>query len=61
MERLARLCHKVVWVNPHKGSSKDFQPNTLGMMVAAPYIDVLLSGHNLRSLEELAATLPALS
>jgi len=61
MERLARLCHKVVWVNPHKGASKDFQPSTLGMMVAAPYIDVLLSGHNLRSLEELAATLPTLS
>jgi hypothetical protein len=31
------------------------------MMVVAPYLDLLLSGHDLRSLEELAALLPALS
>ena len=60
MERLARLCHRVVWMNPHKGNGRDFQPSTLGMMVAAPHIDLLLSGHNLRSLEELAAMLPEL-
>ena len=30
------------------------------MMVAAPHIDLLLSGHDLRSLEELAALLPEL-
>ena len=29
------------------------------MMVAAPHIDLLLSGHDLRSLEEFAALLPA--
>ncbi len=61
MERLARLCHRIVWLNPHKGDNPDFRPSTLGMMVAAPYVDVLLSGHDLASLEELAATLPALS
>lgn len=61
MERLARLSHKVVWMNPHKGSRRDFQPSTLGMMVAAPHIDLLLSGHNLHSLEELAAILPELN
>jgi uncharacterized protein len=60
MERLARLCHRIVWLNPHKGDNPDFRPSTLGMMVAAPYIDLLLSGHDLASLEELAATLPAL-
>ena len=60
MERLARLSHRVVWLNPHKGTSRDFQPNTLGMMVAAPFVDVLLSGHSLRSLEEFAAVLPEL-
>jgi uncharacterized protein with von Willebrand factor type A (vWA) domain len=60
MERLARLCHRVVWMNPHKGDRRDFQPSTLGMMVAAPYVDLLLSGHNLNSLEELAAMLPEL-
>ena len=34
-------------MNPHKGDNADFQPNTLGMMVAAPHIDLLLSGHDL--------------
>ena len=60
MERLARLCHRIVWLNPHKGSDRDFRPSTLGMMVAAPHIDLLLSGHDLASLEELAGALPAL-
>jgi hypothetical protein len=61
MERLGRLCHRVVWLNPHKGDNPDFRPSTLGMMVAAPHIDLLLSGHDLASLEELARTLPALN
>ena len=60
MERLDRLCHRIVWLNPHKGDDRDFRPSTLGMMVAAPHIDLLLSGHDLASLEELAGTLPAL-
>ena len=60
MERLARLCHRIVWLNPHKGDAPDFRPSTLGMMVAAPHIDLLLSGHDLASLEEFAGMLPAL-
>jgi len=60
MERLARLSYRVVWMNPHKGDNRDFRPSTLGMMVAAPHVDLLLSGHDLRSLEELAALLPSL-
>ena len=58
MERLARLCHGIVWLNPHMGRAADFRPNTLGMMVAAPHVDLLLPGHDLRSLEEFAAVLP---
>ena len=61
MERLARLSYRVVWMNPHKGDNRDFRPSTLGMMVAAPHIDVLLSGHDLDSLEEFAALLPKLN
>jgi uncharacterized protein len=61
MERLARLSFKVVWLNPHKGSNTDFRPTTLGMMVAAPHVDVVLSGHDLASLEELATILPTLT
>jgi uncharacterized protein with von Willebrand factor type A (vWA) domain len=60
MERLTRLCHRIVWLNPHKGNHRDFRPSTLGMMVAAPHVDRLLSGHNLQSLEEFAALLPSL-
>jgi uncharacterized protein with von Willebrand factor type A (vWA) domain len=60
MQRLSRLSHRVVWLNPHKGHNRDFRPSTLGMMVAAPYVDLLLSGHDLRSLEEFASRLPEL-
>lgn len=58
MERLSRLCHRIVWMNPHKGDNPDFQPNTLGMMVAAPFVDSIVSGHNLRSLGDFAESLP---
>jgi uncharacterized protein len=61
MERLQRLSYRVVWMNPHKGDNALFRPSTLGMMVAAPHIDLMLSGHDLSSLEELAARLPRLS
>ena len=61
MERLRRQCHTLLWMNPHKGEDREFRPSTLGMMVAAPHIDLVLSGHDLRSLEELAAVLPGLS
>jgi uncharacterized protein with von Willebrand factor type A (vWA) domain len=61
MERLSRQCHRLVWMNPHKGDNAEFRPNTLGMMVAAPHVDLILSGHDLNSLEELATLLPALA
>jgi len=60
MERLSRLCHNIVWMNPHKGNNADYQPTTVGMLAAEPHIDVLLSGHDLSSLEELATLLPKL-
>jgi len=60
-ERLSRLCHRLVWLNPHKGDDRSFRPSTLGMMVAAPHINLLLSGHDLASLERLAAVLPGLN
>jgi uncharacterized protein with von Willebrand factor type A (vWA) domain len=60
MERLSRLCHNIVWMNPHKGNNADYRPQTVGMMAAEPHIDVLLSGHDLSSLEELATLLPKL-
>ncbi len=60
LERLTRLCHRIVWMNPHKGDDASWRPSTMGMMVAEPHIDVLLSGHDLSSLAELAVLLPEL-
>jgi uncharacterized protein len=60
MERLARLSYRIVWLNPHRGDDQAFRPSTLGMIVAAPHVDLLLSGHDLASLEEFAALLPTL-
>ncbi|HEY9244679.1 MAG TPA: VWA domain-containing protein [Streptosporangiaceae bacterium] len=56
MERLRRLSHRIVWLNPHAGGPG----GALGMAIAAPHIDLLLPGHDLSSLEELATLLPAL-
>jgi uncharacterized protein with von Willebrand factor type A (vWA) domain len=61
MERLSLLSHRLVWLNPHKGDDPHFTPSTLGMMIAAPHIDLLLSGHDLSSLEKLATLLPGLN
>ncbi|HEY2130874.1 MAG TPA: VWA domain-containing protein [Streptosporangiaceae bacterium] len=59
MERLSRLSHRIVWLNPHQASNRAV-PSTLGMAVAAPHIDLVLPGRDLSSLEELATLLPAL-
>ena len=59
MERLARLSHRVVWINPNLGDG-GLRPDTLGMAVAAPHVDELLSGHDLASLERFVERLPAL-
>ncbi|MEO5633209.1 VWA domain-containing protein [Gaiella sp.] len=56
MARLSRAAYAVVWVNPLKGNP-EYQPLAGGMRAALPYVDRFLSGHNLRSLEELAAVL----
>jgi hypothetical protein len=60
LERLSRQCHRLVWVNPHLGDDPGFRAQSLGMMVAAPHVDRMLPGHDLRSLERLAALLPDL-
>ncbi len=54
--RLRRACHRVVWVNPLAGDPR-FEPSQRGMAAALPHVDVFLPGHDLASLEELAAVL----
>jgi uncharacterized protein len=56
MARIARAAYAVIWVNPLKGNP-EYQPLAGGMRAALPYVDRFLPGHNLRSLEELAAVL----
>jgi uncharacterized protein len=53
LARLARLAHRVVWVNPHKGRD-GFAPATGGMLAALPHIDNLVAGHSFAALEQLA-------
>jgi uncharacterized protein len=59
MSRLQRLAYRVIWVNPLK-SGPAYQPATRGMRAALPFIDLLVSGHNLASLVNLANVVDAL-
>lgn len=52
MQRLQRLAHRVIWVNPRSGVA-DFEPLTIGMASALPYVDSLLSGHTLRTMHDI--------
>jgi uncharacterized protein len=56
MARLRRHAHRVVWVNPLKGSPR-YEPLARGMAAAMPSVDEFLSGHNLESLEHLGRVL----
>lgn len=56
MARLARNCHRLLWLNPllrYEG----YEPLTQGMQAALPHIDDFLPVHNLASLEQLGAVL----
>jgi uncharacterized protein with von Willebrand factor type A (vWA) domain len=53
MERLARLAHRIVWVNPRAGAP-GFSPGAGGMAAALPHCDALVSGHSLDALDEVA-------
>jgi uncharacterized protein with von Willebrand factor type A (vWA) domain len=53
MARLARLAHRVVWINPHRGKD-GFAPLTAGMVAALPAIDELVAGHTFDALRDVA-------
>jgi uncharacterized protein len=56
MERISRLAHHVIWVNPRSAAS-EFKPLAGGMAAALPFVDTFLSGHSLRALEDLLAAI----
>jgi uncharacterized protein with von Willebrand factor type A (vWA) domain len=60
MERLARLAHRIVWVNPRVGAS-EFSVRAGGMVAALPHCDALVSGHSFRALGEVAEAIGARS
>ena len=56
MARLARVAHRIVWVNPLK-VTPGYAPLARGMAAALPHVHVFLEGHSLAALEQLASTL----
>jgi len=59
MERLSRLAHAVVWLNP-LSDDPAYEPLARGMRAALPYVDVFASGHDLSSLEAFTRELARL-
>ncbi|MCZ6900967.1 MAG: VWA domain-containing protein, partial [Bacteroidetes bacterium] len=53
MKKIQLHAAKVIWLNPLAGSP-NYQPETKGMKVAMPYIDVFAPAPNLESLRALA-------
>jgi hypothetical protein len=56
MQRLARLAHRVVWVNPHRGQP-GYAPMTAGMQAALPHVTDFVDGHSFDALVRLAGLL----
>lgn len=51
MQRLARLAHRVVWVNPHQGKV-GYAPVQSGIVAALPFVDNFIAGHSMAAFEE---------
>ena len=59
MNRLHKSCHRLIWLNPLMGF-EGYEPLTLGMQAALPFVDDLLPVHNLHSLEQLGHVIASL-
>jgi uncharacterized protein with von Willebrand factor type A (vWA) domain len=53
MQRLHRVTHRLIWVNPLK-VTPGYAPLARGMAAALPYVDRFVEGHSIAALEELA-------
>ena len=56
MQRLARVAHRIIWVNPLK-VTPGYAPLARGMAAALPYVDRFVEGHSLVAMERLAEVL----
>ncbi len=52
MERLQRVTHRLIWVNPLK-VTPGYAPLARGMAAALPYVDHFVEGHSVAAMEEL--------
>ena len=52
MERLQRVTHRLIWVNPLK-VTPGYAPLARGMAAALPYVDRFVEGHSVAAMEEL--------
>ena len=52
MERLHRLAHRVVWVNPHRGK-EGYEPVQRGITAALPFCDDFVAGHSLHAFKKV--------
>jgi uncharacterized protein with von Willebrand factor type A (vWA) domain len=60
MERLGRLAHRIVWVNPRVSASA-FSVAAGGMVAALPHCDALVSGHSFEALHQVVEAIGAQS
>ena len=58
VERLRRVAHRIVWVNPLV-ASPGYEPVAAGMAAALPHVDDLVAGHSVAALEQLARRIGA--
>ena len=48
--RLARLSHRVIWSNPHRGKP-GYEPVQAGIAAVLPHVDHLVAGHSLAAFD----------
>ena len=53
MQRVQRVAHKVIWVNPLK-VTPGYAPLARGMAAALPHVDAFVEGHSIDAIERLA-------
>ncbi len=52
LERLGRIAHRVIWVNPHRGKA-GYEPVQAGVVAALPHCDAFVAGHSLATFAEV--------
>ncbi|HYN32289.1 MAG TPA: VWA domain-containing protein [Ilumatobacteraceae bacterium] len=56
MQRLHRVTHRLIWVNPLK-VTPGYAPLARGMAAALPHVDRFVEGHSVAAMEELTAVI----